>query len=118
MTDYVVKLRYYPGDALDEIKQRDLNAFARKYGVQISYEKIENRRLQDGLLMENTLDKHIEDISQGVITVSGDQEKKFADCIRALYKRYRCPRTVYSLLGSNEAGKKIATSLMNIYGGW
>ncbi len=118
MTDYVVKLRYYPGDALEEIKERDLKTFARKYGVQISYEKIENRQLQGGLLMENTLDKHIEDISQGVITVSGDGEKKFADCIRAIYKRYRCPRTVYSLLGSNEAGQKIAKSLMNIYGGW
>jgi hypothetical protein len=118
MIDYVVKLRYYPGDALEEIKERDLNSFARKYGVQISYEKIENRRLQDGLLMENTLDRHIEDISQGVITVSGDREKKFSDCIRALYKRYRCPRTAYSLLGSNEAGEKIAKSLMNIHGGW
>jgi hypothetical protein len=118
MTDYVVKLRYYPGDALEEIKQRDLNILARKYGVQISYEKIENRQMKDGLMMENTLDKRIEDISQGVITVSGDREKKFADCIRALYKMYRCPRTVYSLLGSNEAGQKIAKSLMNIYGGW
>jgi hypothetical protein len=118
MTDYVVKLRYYPGDALEEIKQRDLNTVAQKYGVQISHEKIENRQMQDGLLMENTLDKRIEDISQEVITVSGDQEKKFADCIQALYTRYRCPRTVYSLLGSNKSGEKIAKSLMNIYGGW
>jgi hypothetical protein len=74
--------------------------------------------MKDALMMENTLDKHIEDISQGVITVSGGHEKKFADCLRALYTRYRCPRTVYSLLGSNVAGEKIAKSLMNIYGGW
>ncbi len=118
MTDYLVKLRYYPGDALEEIKEQNLNSFARKYGVQISFEKIENRQMKEGLLMENTLDKRIEDISQEVITVSGDREKKFADCIRALYKRYRCPRTAYSLLGSNEAGEKIAKSLMNIHGGW
>lgn len=118
MTDYVVKLRYYPGDALEEIKERTLKGLAQKYGVQISYEKIENRQMKQGLLMENTLDKRIEDISQEVITVSGDREKKFADCIRALYKRYRCPRTVYSLLGSNAAGEKVAKSLMNIHGGW
>jgi hypothetical protein len=118
MTEYFVKLRYYPGDALEEIKEGDLKSLARKHGMQISYEKIENRQMKQGLLMENTLDKQIEDISQEVITVSGDREGKFSDCIRALYKKYRCPRTVYSLLGSNEAGEKIAKGLMNIYGGW
>jgi len=118
MTEYFVKLRYYPGDALEKIKEGDLKNLARKYGVRISYEKIENREIKEGLLMENTLEKKIEEISQEVITVSGDGEKKFSDCIRALYKRYRCPRTVYSLLGSNEAGERIAKGLMNIYGGW
>jgi hypothetical protein len=118
MTEYIVKLRYYPGDPLEQIKERDLKSLSRKHGVQISYEKIEHRQLKEGLLMENTLDKQIEEISQEVITVSGDGEEKFSDCIRALYKKYRCPRTVYSLLGSNEAGEKIAKGLMNIYGGW
>jgi hypothetical protein len=118
MTEYFVKLRYYTGDALEKIKEGDLKSLGRKYGVQISYEKIENRQMKEGLLIENTLDKQIEDISQEVITVSGDQEGKFSNGIRALYKKYRCPRTVYSLLGSNEAGEKIAKGLMNIYGGW
>ncbi len=118
MAEYLVKLRYYPGDVLEEIKEKYLKNIARKYGVQISYEKIENRQMKERLLMENTLNKKIEEISQDVITVSGDREKKFSDCIRELYKRYRCPRTVYSLLGSNEAGEKIAKGLMNIYGGW
>ena len=118
MTQYLVKLRYYPGDALEKIKERDLKSLAQKYGVQISYEKTENRQMKDGLLMENTLNKKIEEISQEVITVSGDREKKFSDCIRALYKKYRCPRTVYSLLGSNEAGEKIAKGLIDIHGGW
>ena len=79
---------------------------------------MENRQRKEGLLTENALDKQIEDVSQEVIMVSGDPERKFSDCIRALYKRYRCPRSVYSLLGSNEAGEKIAKGLMNIYGGW
>jgi hypothetical protein len=118
MTEYLVKLRYYPGDALNKIKAGDLKTLAGKYGVQISYEKIENRQMKEDLLMEDTLSKKIEQISQEVITVSGDREKKFSNCIRELYKRYRCPRTVYALLGSNEAGEEIAKGLMNIYGGW
>jgi hypothetical protein len=118
MTEYLVKLRYYPGDALNKIKAGDLKTLAGKYGVKISYAKIENRQMKDGLLMEDTLSKKIEDISQEVITVSGEREKKFSGCIRALYNKYRCPRTVYSLLGSNEAGEKIAKELMNIHGGW
>jgi hypothetical protein len=118
MAQYLVKLQYYPGDALEEIKEGDLKSFAQKFGLQISYEKIENRQMKEGLLMENTLDKRIEDISQEVITLSGDREGKFSNCIQAIYKKYRCPRTVYSLLGSNEAGEKIAKGLMDIYGGW
>ena len=118
MTEYFVKLRYYPGDPLEEIREGDLKSLGQKAGVKISYEKIENRELKAGLLMENTLDKRIEDITQEVITVSGDGEEKFSECIRALYKKYRCPRTAYSLLGSNEGGQKIAKSLMNLHGGW
>ena len=118
MTKYFAKLRYYPGDPLEEIREKDLKSFAREYGVKISYEKIEKREMKDGLLMERTLDSHIEDISQEVITLSADQEDNFSDCIIALYKKYRCPRTPYSLLGSSEAGQKIAKKLMNVHGGW
>jgi hypothetical protein len=86
--------------------------------VEISYEKIERREMKEGLLMERTLDSRIEDISQEVITVSADKEDSFSGCIIALYKKYRCPRTPYSLLGSNDVGQKIAKKLMNIHGGW
>ena len=118
MSKYFVKLRYYPGDPLEEIKEKDLKSFEREYGVDISHEKIESREMKDGLLMEKTLDKRIEDISQEVITMSSDKEDNFSSCIIALYKKYRCPRTAYSLLGSNDAGQKIAKGLMNIHGGW
>jgi hypothetical protein len=118
MATYILKLRYYEGDALEEIKENDLEEVARECRVMISYEKIENRQMKDGLLIENTLDKRIEDISQEVITISADEEQGFSNCIRTLYKKYRCPRTPYSLLGSNEAGEKIAKGLMDIYGGW
>ena len=118
MTKYFAKLRYYPGDPLEEIREEDLKSFEREYGVKISYAKIENREMKDGLLMEKTIDKCIEDISQEVITLSSDPEDNFSKCIIALYKKYRCPRTAYSLMGSNGAGEKIAKKLMNIHGGW
>ena len=118
MTKYFVKLRYYPGDPLEEIREKDLKTLEKEYGVNISYEKSESREMKDGLLMEKTLDKRIEDISQEVITMSSDKEDNFSSCIIALYKKYRCPRTAYSLLGSNDAGQKIAKGLMNIHGGW
>jgi len=118
MTKFFAKLRYYPGDPLEEIKEEDLKTFARAHGVNISYEKIDSREMKEGLLMERTLDKRIEDISQEVITVSSDKEDNFSNCIVALYKKYRCPRTPYSLLGSNDAGEKIAKKLMNMHGGW
>jgi len=118
MTKYFVKLRYYPGDPLEEIRERDLPNLARQYGVNISYERVEKREMKDGRLREKTLDKRIEDISQEVITVSAEEEDNFSNCIIALYKKYRCPRTPYSLLGSNEAGQKIAKKLMAKHGGW
>ena len=87
MANYFVKLRYYPGDPLEEMKEEDLEGLEKDHGVTISYEKIESREMKDGLLMENTLDKRIEDISQEVITVSSDRETNFSNCIRALYKK-------------------------------
>ncbi len=118
MTRFFVHLRYYPGDPLEDIKMDDLKTLEKEYEVNISWAKQENREMKDGLLMERTLDKRIEDITQEVITVASDQEENFSNCIVALYKKYRCPRTPYSLLGSNEAGQKIAKRLMDQHGGW
>jgi hypothetical protein len=118
MTKYIVELRYYPGDPLEDIKIDDLKALEKKYEVKISWAKKEHREMKDGLLMERTLDKRIEDITQEVITVASDQEENFSNCIIALYKKYRCPRTPYALLGSNEPGQKIAKKLMDKHGGW
>ncbi len=118
MNKYLVKLRYYPGDPLDDIREKDLQELEGRHKVKISYEKIENRVMKDGLLMERTLDKRIEDLTQEVITLSSDQEESLSNCIVSLYRKYRCPRTPYSLMGSNEAGQKIAKELMEPYGGW
>ena len=118
MKTYFAKLRYYPGDPLVEIREEDLKRLARFYDLNIAFEKIEKRQMRDGMLMEDTVNSRIEDITQEVVIVSGDSEKDFSDCIEALFNKYRCPRTAYSLLGSNEAGQKICKRLMNLGGGW
>jgi hypothetical protein len=118
MSRYMVKMRHFPGDPLEDIREEDLRSLEREFGVAISYEKIENRVLENGMLVENTMDKHIEEISQEVVTVASDSEEAFQGCIKAFYKKYRCPRTSYGLLGSNAAGQKIAWALMDVYGGW
>ena len=120
MSEYYVKLRYFPGDPLEQIREEDLKSLEKNHKVKISYEKIEKREMKNGMLMEDTMKGHIEDITQEVVTVTGDDEKSFTDSIRALYKKYRCPRTAYSLMGSNEAGRKISWALMETpgVGGW
>jgi hypothetical protein len=118
MAEFMAKLRYYPTDPLEEIKTKDLKGMEAKYEVTIDYEKIENRVLQNGLMMEETMDKPLDKISQEVIMVSSDKEESFRNCIIGLYEKYRCPRTAYSLTGSNKAGWLIARRLMDNYGGW
>ena len=118
MSTYVVRLRYFPMDPLTEIKKEDLVNIGNKYEVKIDYEKKDNRRLWGNLLTEDVINKLIEDVTQEVITVSPDKEAPLKECIIALYKKYRCPRTVYSLFGSNEVGREIAKGLMDEYGGW
>ena len=116
MSKFLAKLRYFPGDPLEEIRKEEVDNIGKQYGIDISYEKIERREMRNGLLMEETMHRRIEDISQEVIMIQSNQEKNFSDCTKALFKKYRCPRTPYSLLGSNEAGWKIAWRLMETPG--
>ena len=117
---YLVKLRYYPGDSWGEIQEPVLKSLAQKHGVQVSYDRLEKREWneQEKLWMENTLEKGLEDITQEVITVWGDRREGFSECLREIFRKYRCPRTPYSLLGSHEAGEEVAKELMELCGGW
>lgn len=118
MEHYHVKLRYYPDDPLEEITEQDLKVIAEKYAVQIELERIDNREPKDGLLMEETLDKPLEAITQDVISITADNEDSLRNCLIAVYKKYRSPRTVYSFVGSSKEGSRIARSLIDKYGGW
>lgn len=117
MDKYSVDLRYYIGDPLEEIRQQDLDKIAKRHGVEISFEKIDNRTLQDGKMREETLGKAIEEITQDVITVVCDDETGLRKTIMAIYEKYRSPRTAYGFWGSSKDGARIAKEIADETGG-
>ena len=119
MEKYTVHLRYYTGDPLEEIRQEDLDRIGNAFGVGVSFERIDNRRLSEGRLREETLEKAIEEITQDIITVSSDDEETFRKAITAIYEKYRSPRTPYGFWGSSQDGRRIARTIANeTDGGW
>lgn len=76
---------------MKDIEIDDLITPKKEYGVNNAWAKKENRELKDSLLMERTLDKRIEEITQEVITAASDRQENFSNCIIALYKNTDAP---------------------------
>ncbi|MBN1255179.1 MAG: hypothetical protein JXA50_07905 [Deltaproteobacteria bacterium] len=112
---YLVKFRYYPGDPLQEIREADLRGIAEQWSLQIAFEQVQGA-MQDG--REVTLDKDLEEISQSVITIEGDEEPSLRGALREIITKYRSPRTCYALWGSNPEGQAIATEIIEEQDGW
>lgn len=117
MGKYIVNLRYYTGDPLEEIRQEDLDKIGANHGVKITFNRIDNRTLSDGMLREETLGKAIEEITQNIISVDADDEEMFRKTLMALYEKYRSPRTPYGFWGSSPDGAQIAKALVEETGG-
>jgi hypothetical protein len=117
MATYMAHLRYYAGDPLEEILEKDLLAVAEACGVTISFERIDNRTPTDGRMREETLGKPIENISQDVITVVAEGEREFRKAVAAVYEKYRSPRTPYGFWGSSPEGQRIAKAVADETGG-
>ncbi|SEM51651.1 hypothetical protein SAMN04489760_11944 [Syntrophus gentianae] len=112
---YLVKLRYYPGDALQAIRKEDLQALAAKESLAVGLENIEGEMTPKG---EKTLDKDLETISQTVISLETDSEDSLKNSLREVIRTYRSPRTVFSLWGSNQEGEKVAWRVIEELDGW
>ncbi len=113
--DYLVRFSYYPGDPLQEIKEEDLRRIAERWGLQIGLEEVRGD-VKGG--QEETLDKDLEEITQTVITVAGDHASSIRGGLVDLIERYRAPRTVYALWGSNPSGEAIAREVIDEMDGW
>jgi hypothetical protein len=112
---YLVKLRYYPGDPLQEIKEADLRRIADRWGLHIGLSEVRGEEKEG---REATLDKDLEEITQSVIIVEGDEEPFLQGGMREIIARYRAPRTCYALWGSNPAGMAVAGELIDEMDGW
>lgn len=112
---YLVKLRYYPGDPLKMITEEDLRRVSEARALDIRLEQVKGESSEAG---EKTLDKDLESITQTVITVAGDNASSLQQGLRDLIGMYRSPRTVFSLWGSNVAGETIAWETIEEMDGW
>lgn len=118
--ELVVKFRYFPGDALIDIKDQDLQRLAKKHGVSISMQEVKGKRWyeEEGQLWEETLDCKLDDITQTTVTLSSDNETAFRRALRELIDTYRCPRNTPARWGSNERGEEIYKELADAFDGW
>jgi hypothetical protein len=117
MGKYMTRLRYYVGDALEEIRQQDLDRIGAERGVEISFERIDHRTPGPGIRQEETLGRPLEEITQDVITIDSDDEAGFRQAVLAIYETYRSPRTPYSFWGSSREGARIAKGIADETGG-
>lgn len=114
------KLRWYPGDALVEIRRVDLEKIANQCGASITLNEVKGKDLfaEGELVLEETGNKPLEEVTQTVVTVSAPTEHAFRECLLKIIDKYRAPRTVYSTWGSDGKAKEIFDELADVWDGW
>jgi hypothetical protein len=114
------KLRWYPGDALVEIRREDLEKIAHQCGVNIALNEIKGKDLftEGEMVLEETGNKPLEEVTQTVVIISAPTEHAFRECLLRIIDKYRAPRTVYSTWGSDERAKEIFAELADAWDGW
>jgi hypothetical protein len=114
------KLRWYPGDALVEIRQEDLGKIAHSCGAKIILDEVRGKDafIEGEMVLEETGNKALEEVTQTVVTISAPTELAFRECLLKIIDKYRAPRTVYSTWGSDEGAKAIFAELADAWDGW
>ena len=114
------RLRYYPGDALVEIRLEDLEKIANQYKVHMTVNEVkaEDLMTEGKMALEETGNKPLEDVTQTVITISAPTEHAFKECLLRIIAKYRAPRAVYSTWGSDERAKEIFQEVADQWDGW
>ncbi len=120
MRNLIGKLRWYPGDALVEIKQEDLGKIANRCGVNIALDEVKGMDLstEGKMVLEETGNKPLEEVTQTVVTISAPTEHAFKECLLRIIDKYRAPRTVYSTWNSDERAKEIFQEVADAWDGW
>jgi hypothetical protein len=124
MEELTAVLRYFPLDPVtnppNPIRQADLDRIAGETGTTITLAAVvgKSRNVEGDVIREDTMNSAIEEVSQDVITVSAQDEAAFSKAVRALFKLYRAPRTVFGAWGSSPRGREIISRLCDEYDGW
>ncbi len=120
MVSLMGKLRWYPGDALVEIRQEDLEKIADQCGVDFSLNEVKGKDFftEGEMVLEETGNKPLEEVTQTVVTISAPTELAFRECLLRIIDKYRAPRTVYSMWGSDERAKEIFQEVADAWDGW
>jgi hypothetical protein len=120
MPTLIGKLRWYPGDALIEIRAEDLEKIAHQCGVNITLDEVEGKDLfaEGEMVLEETGKESLEEVTQTVVTISAPAEDAFRECLLRIINKYRAPRTVYSIWGSDERARKIFEEVADAWDGW
>ncbi len=114
------KFRYYPGDALVEIRKEDLGKIAQQCGGAITLDDIKGKDFctEGEIIFERTENEPLEEVTQIVVAISAPTEESFRECVLKIIQKYRAPRTVYSAWGSDERAKEIFEELADAWDGW
>jgi hypothetical protein len=114
------KFRWYPGDALVEIRWEDLEKIAHRCGVSITLDEVKGRDLstEGERILERTENEPLEEVTQTVVAISAPTEQAFRESLLKIIDKYRAPRTVYSTWGSDERAKEIFAELADDWDGW
>jgi hypothetical protein len=114
------KLRWYPGDAVIEIRWEDLEKIAHQCGVSITLNEVKGKDIftEGKMVLEETGNKSLEEVTQTVVTISAPTEHAFRESLLRIIDKYRAPRTVYSMWGSDERTKEIFQEVVDEWDGW
>ena len=124
MEELTAVLRYFPLDPVtnppNPVRQADLDRIAGETGTTITLAAVvgKSRTVEGDAIREDTMNSAIEEVSQDVITVTSNDEKPLTLAVRALFKLYRAPRTVFGTWGSSPRGREIIYRLCDEYDGW
>jgi len=124
MEELTAVLRYFPLDPVtnppNPILRDDLDRIAGETGTTITLAAVvgKSRTVEGEVIRVDTLNSAIEDVSQDVITLTAKDEKALTLAVRALFKLYRAPRTVFGAWGSSPRGREIVYRLCDEYDGW
>ena len=124
MEELTAVLRYFPLDPVtnppNPLRQADLDRIARETGTTITLAAVvgKSRTVEGDAIREDTMNSAIEEVSQDVITVTSNDEKPLTLAVRALFKLYRAPRTVFGTWGSSPRGREIIYRQCDEYDGW